>query len=155
VERALRDESLGFWFRVEAASVQSMLRTLVRERRARRAAVERTGRRVRTVYRITRDGRAHLRALLRRAWASLPVTGDALQLALAARPEVEAGDVAEGLRARAAALRERLGATRRLARAAPAAEMIERERVRLRAELAWTRRMLSREAGADRRKEGR
>jgi DNA-binding PadR family transcriptional regulator len=146
LRRILHEDGLRFWFRPEDASIQSMLRTLASEGHARVVRVERTGERVRTVYGITRAGREHLRDLLRRAWSEPPASGDALQVALAARSDVDEGGPLAGLRAREAALRARIDEAKRLRRAAPAPEMVERELARLRAELAWTRRQAARES---------
>jgi DNA-binding PadR family transcriptional regulator len=144
IRRVLRDDSMGFWFAVEDASIYSMLRTLVREGRAREAEEEREGKRSRRLYAITREGRAHLRDLVRRAIREPATGGDLLDAALAARSEIDEAEVPALLEARLAALRERLARLERVAAGAPDAAMGERARLRLRAEVRWTRTALSR-----------
>jgi DNA-binding PadR family transcriptional regulator len=152
VRKVLADGGLRFWFPVEAASVYAVLRTLVRKGWARVAGTERAGARpARTVYAITPAGRAGYRALLRRALGSLRSPDDPVHVALAAEGDLEEAEVRALLRARAAALEERLRALVLLQRAAPSAAMVERERSLARAELRWVRREL-RKRSAPRRK---
>jgi ADP-ribose pyrophosphatase YjhB (NUDIX family) len=101
-------------------------------------AVEREGRRpTRTRYAITRKGRRHLEDLLRRAWRELPSPAEPIQLALAARPELPDEEVEQLLDERREALRARLAALDDLRRAAPAEEMVNRQRALTLGELAW------------------
>jgi DNA-binding PadR family transcriptional regulator len=138
IKKILDDEALSFWFPIEYASIYTVLRTLVKGGHVRIVAVEREGLRPeRTRYAITRGGRRHLTALLERAWREPPRAADPIQLALAARAEVGEERVAELLAARAEALRERLVRLERLARSAPAPEMVGRQRALTRAELEW------------------
>jgi DNA-binding PadR family transcriptional regulator len=148
IRRILSDDAMGFWFAVEDASIYSMLRSLVREGNAREAEAEREGKRSRRVYAITREGRAHLRELLRRAVRVPALGGDLLDAALAARAELDEEELPALLAARAEALRERLARLDALRRGAPDAAMVGRARARLRAELRWTVTALS---GKDRR----
>jgi DNA-binding PadR family transcriptional regulator len=144
IRKVLRDDVMGFWFAVEDAAIYSLLRTLVREGRAREGDEERAGKRSRRLYAITREGRAHLRDLLRRAVREPDLGGDVLDAALAARSELDEGEVPALLAARAAALRERLARLSALEAGAPDPSMVGRARGRLRAELRWTRQALRR-----------
>lgn len=124
-----------------------MLRSLVKSGFVEAIAVEREGRRPeRTRYAITREGRRHLSELLERAWRELPSPGDPFALALAARSDLQdERRVPELLGERIVALRERLARLEELARAAPAQEMVERQRALARAELAWAEGQCKRE----------
>ena len=143
IRRILSDDVMGFWFAVEDASIYSMLRSLVREGSAREAREGGTGGRARRVYAITREGRARLRDLLRRAVREPTLGGDLLDAALAARTELDEAELPALLAARAAALRERLARLAEIERGAPDASMVARARARLRAELRWTDSALS------------
>jgi DNA-binding PadR family transcriptional regulator len=147
IKRILDDASLSFWFPIEYASIYSVLRTMVKEGHVRVAAVERQGQRPeRTRYAITRSGRRHFSELLEKAWRDPPTTSDPFQLALAARSDLH--KPAEPLMGdRVEALRERLATLERLAPSAPAPEMVERQIMLTRAELAWLEDLISREGG--------
>jgi hypothetical protein len=75
--------------------------------------------------------------LLRRAWRELPSPAEPIQLALAARPELADDEVEQLLEERRAALRARLTALEGLRRAAPAEEMVNRQRALTLGELSW------------------
>jgi len=139
IKRILDDEGLRFWFPIEFGSIYAVLRTLVKAGHVEAAAVEREGRRPeRTRYAITPAGRRYLAELLERAWQELPSPGDPFALALAARSDLEDEErVPELLQARMRALRARLARLDGLARAAPAPELVERQRALTVAELAW------------------
>jgi DNA-binding PadR family transcriptional regulator len=149
IKKILEDEALRFWFPIEYASIYSVLRSLVRGGYVESVAVEREGQRPeRTRYAITREGRAHLSELLERAWRELRSVGDPLDLALAARSDLEDESRVPGLLAtRRDALRERLERLEALTRAAPAPEMVDRQRALTRAELEWTEDLLAKERG--------
>lgn len=149
IKKILDDESLSFWFPIEFGSIYAVLRSLVKGGYAKAAAVEQEGRRPqRTRYAITPAGRQHLAELLERAWRELPSPADAFSLALAARSDLEdERRVPELLGDRVSALRARLGRLDELARAAPAAEMVERQRALTAAELAWAEALLEQEGG--------
>ena len=147
IKRILDDESLSFWFPIEYASIYSVLRTMVKEGHVRVVAVERQGQRPeRTRYAITRSGRRHFAELLEKAWRDPPTASDPFQLALAARSDLQ-GSAESLMEARAEGLRERLVTLERLAPSAPAPEMVERQMVLTRAELAWVEALISREGG--------
>jgi DNA-binding PadR family transcriptional regulator len=151
IKRILDDESLRFWFPIEFASIYSVLRSLVKAGHVRTVAVEREGNRPeRTRYAITRSGRRHFAELLERAWRELPASADPIALALAARSDLaDEARVPRLLEDRVTALRGRLVRLERLERSAPAAEMVDRERALVRAELDWAEELLERERGRD------
>jgi DNA-binding PadR family transcriptional regulator len=138
---------LRFWFPIEFGSIYAVLRSLVKGGHVEAIAVEREGQRPeRTRYAITREGRRHLAELLERAWRELSSPGDALALALAARSDLaDERRVPELLAARIGALRERLTRLEELERAAPAREMVDRERALTTAELEWAEAFCKRE----------
>lgn len=146
IKKILDDETLRFWFPVEYGSIYSVLRTLERQGHVRALAVEREGARpARTRYAITREGREHLRELLRTAWRELPSPAEPFQLALAARSELAEEEVEELLAERRAALDARLTHLDEVARSAPAGEMAERQRALTLAELGWIEQQMRRE----------
>jgi DNA-binding PadR family transcriptional regulator len=138
IKRALDDDALSFWFPVEFASIYSVLRTLVKNGHAEERALEQDGARPeRTLYAITRGGRAHYRELLERAWAELESPAERVQAALAALPDLPTDRLHAALHARKQALVERLAHCEALQRAAPHPAMVQRTRVLARAELSW------------------
>ena len=141
IKRILGDASLGFWFALEDAAIYSCLRTLVKHGYARVAGTGREGKRPpKTTYAITREGREHLRDLLRRAWVELPSAAEPIHLALAAESELPAHEIADLRRERGRRLRARLsGLDDKAERAAPAREMATRLRALAEAELRWLR----------------
>jgi DNA-binding PadR family transcriptional regulator len=151
IKKILDDEGLRFWFPVEYASIYAVLRTLVRGGYVESVAVEREGQRPeRTRYAITAAGRSHLAGLLERAWQELPPVGDPFALALAARSDLpDERKVPTLLTARLQALRERLARLNALERAAPAPEMVQRQRALAEAEAAWVEAQLTKEGGID------
>jgi DNA-binding PadR family transcriptional regulator len=146
IKKILDDEGLSFWFPIEYASIYVVLRTLVKADLVRIVAIEREGARPeRTRYAITRSGRRHLSVLLEHAWREPPRASDPFQLALAARSELGEGRVAALVGERIGALRERLAHLERLARSAPAPEMVGRQSALTRAELEWLESLKPRE----------
>ena len=138
IKRALDDEGLAFWFPVEFASIYSLLRTLVKQGHAEELGLEQEGARPeRMLYRISRKGRLHYRALLERAWSEPEPPGERLLVALAALPDLAADRLHAALRQRKAALTERLAQCAALARTAPEPAMVERTLSLTRADLAW------------------
>lgn len=154
IKKILEEETLRFWFPLEYGSIYAVLRSLVRGGYVEAVAVEREGRRPeRTRYAITDAGRRHLEDLLRRAWRELRSPAEPIQLALAARPELEEEEVHALLGERAEALRVRLGLLDELARSAPAPEMVDRQRVLTQAELKWAEALLAERALTRKREE--
>ncbi len=138
ISRILADDFFGFWFPLEDASIYSCLRTLVKHGFARVVATEQEGRRPeRTRYAITRKGRAHLRDLLRKAWAELPSPSEPVHLALAAVPELPPDELRRLHAARRDALEVRLRDLKRMSRAAPCPGIVTRLVALTRAELLW------------------
>lgn len=138
IKRTLDDEALRFWFALEYGSVYAVLRTLEREGLVRQGAVEQEGARPpRRRYEITPQGRTALGDLLREAWVRLPEGGDPLDLALAARSELDEEEIETLIERRADALGERLRDLRVLARSAPAPELVPRHVAIAEAELTW------------------
>jgi len=150
IKKILGEDSLRFWFPIEAASIYSVLRTLVRGGYVEAVAVEREGQRPeRTRYAITADGRRHLAELLERAWRELPSAADPVALALAARSDLaDETVVAALLGERVERLRERLERLDELERSAPDVEMVVRQRALTHAELGWAEALLDKEGGA-------
>jgi DNA-binding PadR family transcriptional regulator len=104
----------------------------------------------RTRYAITEAGRRHLEDLLRRGGRELRSPAEPIQLALAARPELDEEEVQALLGERAEALRARLRQLHELARSAPAPEMVDRQRALTKAELKWTGALLTESASPNR-----
>jgi DNA-binding PadR family transcriptional regulator len=154
IKKILEEETLRFWFPLEYGSIYAVLRSLVRGGFVQAVAVEREGQRPeRTTYAITDAGRRHLEELLRRAWRELRSPAEPIQLALAARPELEEEEVHALLGERAEALRIRLGLLDELARSAPAPEMVDRQRALTKAELKWAEALLVESAPTKEREE--
>ncbi|HJV94902.1 MAG TPA: PadR family transcriptional regulator [Albitalea sp.] len=138
IKRALDDAGLAFWFPVEFASIYSVLRTLVKNGHAEELGLEQDGARPeRMQYRITRQGRAHYRELLARAWAEPEPPAERVQVALAALPDLPPPQLEAALHQRKQALVERLAQCEALRRAAPHPAMVERTRALARADLQW------------------
>jgi DNA-binding PadR family transcriptional regulator len=153
IKKVLDDEGLRFWFPVEYGSIYAVLRTLSRGGYVKALSVEREGQRPeRTRYSITPAGRRHLQELLRRAWRELPSPAEPILVALAARSELEDEEVSSLVSQRRAALETRLAQLDALARAAPAEEMVDRQRALTSAELQWVE-GLGGDTGSRRRKE--
>jgi len=156
IKRLLDEASLRFWFPIEVGSIYAALGSLVRGAFIEAVAVEREGLRPeRTRYRIRKEGREHLRELLRQAWRELPKLADPIHMALAARSELDEAEVARLLAERESALDERLRDLDRAAASAPAAAMAERTRALTQAELEWVRSLRKNDRGeAHQRKPG-
>ena len=138
VQKVLRAPAFAFWFRIEDAAIYSMLRSLVKGGFARLEGAEQVGKRPqRTLYRITRQGRAELGARIGAAWRRPERDRDPVAAALAAADELEAGETRVLLADRKAALRDRLERLRDLERSAPSGLLARREAALLRGELGW------------------
>jgi DNA-binding PadR family transcriptional regulator len=138
IKKILGEESLRFWFPVEAGSIYAVLSTLVKAGLVETEAVEREGQRPeRTRYRITKEGRSHFRDLLRQAWREAPRAPDPIFMSLAARSELDEREIAELMNDRAEMLRTRLSELDKAARSAPAAEMVDLRRSLTMTELEW------------------
>jgi DNA-binding PadR family transcriptional regulator len=138
IKRILEDEAYAFWFAIEFTSIYSALRTLVKQGHVEETGSDQQGARPeRMGYRITADGRAHLRDLLCKAWAATPVFGDPFQMAIAATAELPADEVGELRKQRQAALTLRLKHCRALRRAALSPAMVDRGSALIAAEIKW------------------
>lgn len=136
------------WFRIEDASIYSMLRSLVRQGLAQSEGEERAGKRPsRTVYRITRAGRRELRTCLETAWREPQRVSDPVNAALAAVDELEAKEIRDLLRQRLDALEERHATLQRLWPSAPSSLLARREEMLLQAEINWIRGELKSQPG--------
>lgn len=138
IKRALSDETTGFWFSLEDASIYSALRTLTKHGHTKELGTEQQGRRPpRTRYAITAKGRRHYRQLLIDALAtpSLPVS--AVDIALAARGDLDATAVSEALARRTKSLDEMAAGIERARPGTPSAEIVTRNLALVNAERAW------------------
>ncbi len=138
IKRILDDTALEFWFPIEFASIYSVLRFLEKEGYAKRVAVERQGKRPeRTRYATTAKGRRYFQQLLREAWRRPSTPAQPIDLALAARPELPEEEIPVLLSERRTLLHQRLAFLERIRRSAPAAEMVDRARAFVTAEVQW------------------
>jgi DNA-binding PadR family transcriptional regulator len=146
IKLILDDGSLRFWFPIETGSIYAVLRSLERGGFIEAEVVEREGQRPeRTRFKITKEGRQHFQELLRKAWRDPARPTDSIDLALAARAELEEGEAEELLSERADALRERMEELKRVSPSAPAPEMVDRMRILTEAELGWVEALLFKE----------
>ena len=143
IQKILGAPEIAFWFRIEDASIYSMLRTLTKQRFAKAEEGRRDGAGPRrTVYAITPAGRRELRRCLEAAWAAPGVGHNPSAAALAAADEFEADEIDALMAARKAALEDRRARLDGVARGAPSALLARREAALLDAEIAWIRREL-------------
>lgn len=136
IKKALTDEGMAFWFRLEDASIYSVLRTLARKGYATEERDESSARH-RTVYRITPAGREYYRSLLADALALPASTVGPIDVALSARGDLDPTQVTEALGRRTKRLHELEAHMEESRRAAPSAAMVERNLALIRAERAW------------------
>lgn len=138
IKKALSDEATAFWFSLDDASIYSALRTLTKHAHIEDVGTEQEGRRPpRTRYAITAKGRRYYRQLLIDALAtpSLPVSG--IDVALAARGDLDATAVSEALARRAKSLDEMAARIETLRSGAPSPEIAARNLTLVDAERAW------------------
>lgn len=138
IKKALSDDATAFWFSLDDASIYSALRTLTKHGHAREVGSEQDGRRPpRTRYAITAKGRRHYRQLLVEALAtpSLPIA--AVDVALAARGDLDATAVSEALSRRAKALDDLVDGIERARPGTPSPEIAKRNLAIVQAERAW------------------
>ena len=145
IQKILGDPGLAFWFRIEDASIYSMLRNLVKGGFARLQGEEQEGQGPsRTVYRITPSGRKELRRLLESAWQTLEPSREVFCAGLAAADELEAAEIRHLLAERATALLRRRERLDQVARGAPSGLLARREATLLDAEIAWLEKEINR-----------
>lgn len=138
IKKALSDDGMAFWFGLEDASIYSALRTLTKNGYAQELPTEQPGNRPpRTRYRITASGRQHYRYLLTEALKHPTPPIAAIDVALAARGDLDATTISEALATRTKSLHtleEKIEAARS---AAPATAIVDRNLTLVRAELRW------------------
>lgn len=138
IKKALADDATAFWFSVDDASIYSALRTLTKHGYTRELGTEQEGRRPpRMRYAITPAGRNYYRELLIEALATPALPVAAVDVALAARGDLNSGDVSQALSQRAKALDELLAGITAAERGAPSPEIASRNRAILEAERRW------------------
>lgn len=138
IKKALSDEGMSFWFGLEDASIYSVLRTLAKNGYAQELPSEQAGNRPRrTRYRITPAGRRYYRNLLAEALAQPTPSIAAVDVALAARGDLDSATVSEALATRTKSLHELEAQIEAARAAAPAPAMVDRNLALVRAELAW------------------
>jgi DNA-binding PadR family transcriptional regulator len=138
IKRILDDEAYAFWFELEFTSIYSSLRTLVKLEYVIETGLEQDGARPeRMGYRITREGREHLRELIRKSWRATPLLGDAFPMAIAGLPELPSKEIATLKSERIALLESRLAQCKQLRFASLDAAMVDRSVAMLSAELRW------------------
>ena len=138
IKKALSDEATAFWFSLDDASIYSALRTLTKHGHIDEVGTEQQGRRPpRTRYAITPQGRRYYRQLLIDALAtpSLPVSS--IDVALAARGDLDATAVSEALSRRAKSLDEMAARIEALRPGTPSLEIAARNLALVDAERAW------------------
>ncbi len=138
IQKILGAPQLAFWFRIEDASIYSMLRTLTKHGFARAEEDRRDGGGPqRTVYGITPAGRRELRRCLEATWRSLSGGRSPFLAALAAIDEFEAREIDALMNARKAALEGRRAELLGVERSAPSGLLARREAAMLDAEISW------------------
>lgn len=138
IKKALTDEGMALWFRLEDASIYSVLRTLAKNGFATEEADETSKTaRPRTVYRITPDGRRLYQSLLVEALATPASSVGPIDVALSARGDLAPTAVSGALADRGKRLQERAAAMDDARRAAPSTAMVDRNIALVRAEIGW------------------
>jgi len=138
IKKALTDDGMTFWFALEDGSIYSVLRTLVKHGDAEVVGTEQEGNRPkRTRYRITAQGRRHYKELLVEALRTplLPVAP--IDVALAARGDLDSTIVSEALAGRTKSLHELTVEIEQQRTAAPSDALVDRNSIIVQAELDW------------------
>ncbi len=144
IQKILGAPQLAFWFRIEDASIYSMLRTLTKHGFARAEEDRRDGGGPqRTIYGITPAGRRELRRCLEVTWRSLSGGRSPFSAALAAIDEFEAREIDALMNARKAALEGRRAELLVVERSAPSGLLARREAALLDAEISWIAREMA------------
>ena len=144
IQKILRAPELAFWFRIEDASIYSMLRTLTKHGFT-EAEDERpdSGGPQRRIYGITSAGRRELRRCLEAAWQTVNSSRNPVCAALAAIDEFESGEIDALMDARKAALEGRRAQLLDVERSAPSGLLARREAALLDAEISWIAREMA------------
>lgn len=138
IKKSLTAGGMAFWFGLEDGSIYSVLRTLTKHGLADVVGIEHEGNRpARTRYRITPQGRQHYRSLLIEALRTPALPVSPIDVALAARGDLEPTVVAESLAARSKALHELAAEIDAGVASAPSPAIAERNRSIIDAELDW------------------
>lgn len=138
IKKALSDESTAFWFSLNEASIYSALRTLTKYGHADEIGTERDGNRPsRTRYAITAQGRRHYRELLIKALAEPALPVGPIDVALAARGDLEPTAVSEALAQRAKSLHELAARIEQHRPGTPSQAIADRNSRVVEAERAW------------------
>ncbi len=138
IKKALSDDGIAFWFGLEDASIYSVLRTLTKNGYAQELPAEQSGNRPqRTKYRITASGRRHYRHLLAEALAHPTPPVAAVDVALAARGDLDPTAISEALATRTKSLHGLEAEIEAARAAAPAAAIVDRNLALVQAELSW------------------
>ena len=146
IKRILDEGSLRYWFPIEIGSIYAVLRSLERGGFIEQEVIEREGLRPeRTRFRITKTGRQHFQELLRKTWSEPENPASPIDLALAARAELEEGELVTLLTDRARALSEKLAMVSQMASSAPSMEIANRIQILTQAELDWVEALLAKE----------
>lgn len=138
IKKALTDDGMRFWFELEDGSIYSALRTLTKHGHAEIAGTEQQGNRpTRTRYRITAAGRRRYRELLIDALRTPALPIAPIDVALAARGDLDPTAVSEALAARTKSLHELGTDIDAHGAAAPSRAVVDRNRALVLAELDW------------------
>lgn len=138
IKKALSDEATAFWFSLDDAAIYSALRTLTKQGHTREVATEQEGKRPkRTRYAITAQGRRHYRHLLADALAKPTLPVSTMDIALAARGDLDATVVSEALARRAKSLEDLAAHIDAATPGAPSAAIATRNKAIVDAERAW------------------
>ena len=144
IQKILGAPQLAFWFRIEDASIYSMLRTLTKHGFARaEQGPQDGGGPQRMIYGITPAGRRELRRCLEVTWRSLSGGRSPFSAALAAIDEFEAQEIDALMNARKAALESRRAQLLDVERSAPSGLLARREAALLDAEISWIAREIA------------
>lgn len=138
IQKILASPGLAFWFRIEDASIYSMLRTLTKHGFTEAEEIRQEGGGPpRTMYGITPDGRRELRRCLEAAWQTVRGDQNRICAALAAIDEFESGEVTALMATHKTALEGRLARLRSVERSAPSGLLARREAAMIDAEINW------------------
>ena len=138
IKKALTDDGMRFWFELEDGSIYSALRTLTKHGHTEIVGTEQEGNRPqRTRYRITATGRRHYRQLLIDALRTPVLPVAPIDVALAARGDLDSTAVTEALAARTKTLHELSDDIDARRSAAPSSALVDRNQALVQAELDW------------------
>lgn len=138
IKKALTDDGMRFWFALEDGSIYSALRTLTKHGDTEIVGTERDGNRpTRTRYRITEAGTRRYRQLLIEALATPALPVAPIDVALAARGDVDATATSEALASRTKSLHALLADIDAHRSASPSSAVADRNRALVMAELDW------------------